>query len=235
MQTTNLPTNLAQPFCNVKPRVNTQLPLFSDSMRHHSNLPRQKIKGNYLYLYKRIRLYGVSHARRILSPGMLLKKLEQVESCLEQVVGLTPGQRKAITPLLRYWAYYGQVYVKAATVTREPRRNNGPYNLRFWPLPDQTGEDSGCSRATFWRAIRILRDLGLITVVNRIMTPFRRQISNLYQLDRLIILIAKYLSEHIAHVWPDWLLPHISTPWPELWGYLRKQGQSQLTVPLLEQ
>jgi len=148
-------------------------------------------------MIERGKRYGVSSSRRVLSPQLLLKKFDLVRDCLQYRLGFSTAQREVILRLLRLWAYYGYVYPKESLVTAEP----------------------GCTKATFWRTIRALRDQGLIHIINRFIIRPHAQISNLYRLDKLVVLIAKYLAEHIAHVWPDWTMPALLTPWPELWSF----------------
>jgi hypothetical protein len=78
----------------------------------------------------------------------------------------------------------------------------------------------------------------LLTRVNRYVLRPHAQISNLYKLDQLILLIAKYLAEHIARIWPDFLLPMLRLTWQQIWegidtGQLRADcpGSSGPTAP----
>ncbi|GAI35243.1 unnamed protein product, partial [marine sediment metagenome] len=72
---------------------------------------------------------------------------------------LTTAEREVTLRLLRFWAYYGNVYPKASTVAAEP----------------------GCSKATFWRTIALLERLGLMRRINRYVIRPHAQISNLYR------------------------------------------------------
>jgi hypothetical protein len=36
------------------------------------------------------------------------------------------------------------------------------------------------------------------------------------------VLLARYLCEHIAHIWPDWLDRYLSVPWPQFWEALAR-------------
>ena len=195
---TNL--KLAHPFQNVKPLLNTQLTLFPDSVIHHN---KGRSGREYIVLSKRnlhSQPYGVSSALRVLSPGILLKRFDQVRDCLQYVLGLTTGQREVTLKLLRFFAYYGQVYPKAGLLCQEP----------------------GSSRATFWRTIKRLGEQNLIQVVNRFVFRPHAQISNLYRFDKLLILIARYLAEHGVAFYQKWLKPYLSMPgsafWPLFWG-----------------
>ena len=191
-------SNLAHPCYDVKFPTEVQLPLFPSSMIHHSNHRTISIKGNKEFIWYKTRYYGVSRAQRVISPQFLLKKFDYVRDLLELVFCLTPAQREVTLRLLRLWAYYGQVYPKEAKITEEP----------------------GCSKATFWRTIRILEDLGLIRVINRYLTPYRRQISNLYRLDKLVLAIARYLAEHGQVFYEKWLKPYLQLPGSAFWRML---------------
>jgi len=142
--------------------------------------------------------YGVSRSQRILTPGLLLKKFDRIRDGLELVVGLTRAQRDVALELLRLWAYYGSVYPKEAHIT----------------------EDSLTSKATFWRTIRTLKELGLVRVINRYVMRPHAQISNLYRLDRLVLLLARYLAEHGAHFWEKWLRPALTMPGQQFWSQI---------------
>lgn len=203
----NSPTTLAHSFWPVKSDSSSWLTLPVDSMIHHKVSLSKNKKMIVSYSGYRGKPYGVSKAQRVLSPQLLLKKFDYIRDCLDNVLKLTTAQREVTIRLLRLWAYYGNVYPKEAQVTSAP----------------------GCSKATYWRTLRSLKELGLIVVVNRYVIRPHAQISNLYRLDKLVILLARYLAEHIAHVWPDWLWPYLHKPWPEFWNILRG-GQLKLIL-----
>lgn len=190
MKSINTPETLAHPFWPVK--SSESFPMWDSSypMIHHKVSLSQR--GKMIVSYSRYvgKPYGVSSSRRVLSPGLFLRKFDYIRQCLDYALGLTKAQRQVTLRLLRLWAYYGYVYPKEAQVTEEP----------------------GCSKATFWRTIRVLENMGLLSRVNRYIIRPEAQISNLYRLDKLILLIARYLAEHIAHVWPDWLTPILTMP-----------------------
>ena len=204
MQTMITTPTLAQVLDTVKPDMNSQLPLLSDSMIHHKDQSNGIEKERMIYRKYGYKPYGVSSSRRVLSPQLLLKKFDYVRDCLVYALGLTPAQREVTLRLLRYWAYYGNVYPKESSVTADP----------------------GCSKATFWRTIKLLEELGLLRVINRYVIRPHAQISNLYRLDRLVLVIAKYLAEHTAHAWPDWLKPVIHLTWPGLRSALRHKEKN---------
>lgn len=197
MSTTSPGLSLEHPFPVVNTTVPRQLPLFLTDMIHH-NISR--------YKKKRIILgkgsmspppYGVSRGRQILSPELFLKKFNLVRKCLQEVVGLTTGQRETTLRLLRYWAYYQKVYTKESTITAEP----------------------GCSKATYWRTIRILEHRGLITVINRFFIRPHAQTSNLYRFDKLLIILARYLAERGVRFYSDHLQPYLLMPGASFWPW----------------
>jgi len=197
----------------VKPILNTQLPLFPDSVIHHKDYSNSihiiyKSKGKLLSPP-----YGVSPSRRVLSPQLLFKKFDAVRDCLQHSLGFTTAQREVTLRLLRLWAYYGNVYPKEALITQEP----------------------GCKKATFWRTIRRLEDLGLIDVINRFLIQPHAQISNLYRLDRLIVLLARYLAEHGVRFFEKWLAPALTMPGLLFWRQIyqapgARAGPGQLAL-----
>jgi len=115
--------------------------------------------------------YGVPTKRRMLTPGLLLKKHFYILAYLKSI-GLTTAERPAAFYLLRLYAYYGKVYPKAPNYT----------------------EDFYNSKRSFWRAVAKLEDSGLIDRINRYLHHL--QISNAYRLDKLVLCIIRYLAEH---------------------------------------
>lgn len=192
-------STLAQPFLPVKSSSPAGGFTTANPMIHH-NVP-SNIPGSIIVTYKSLDRtpYGVSPAYRVLSPQLLLKKYDQVRDCLVNVLKLTTAEREVTLRLLRFWAYYGYVYPKASTVTTEP----------------------GCSKATFWRTVALLERLNLIRRINRYVVRPHAQISNLYRLDRLIVLLARYLAEHGVRFLEKWLEPYLSIPgrlfWTIIW------------------
>jgi len=189
---------LEQPSDFVNPQVNSQLSLFPDSVIHHKTLLPRKRRIVYSKGITTSPPYGVSRSRRVLTPELLLKRYDRVRDCLEDILGLTTAQREVALRLIRYWAYYGNVYVKEATITDEP----------------------GCSKATYWRTIKILQLGGLITVKNRFIIRPHAQISNLYKFDRLLLIIARYLAEHGVAFREKWLRPILSMPGHSFWPWV---------------
>ena len=172
------------------------------SMIHHKVLVHKNKNTGEVRLVRIGVPYGVSPSYRLLSPQLILKKFDYIRDCLKYIVGLSTSQREVMLRLLRFWAYYGAVFPKEAVITSEP----------------------GCSKATYWRTLRILQDAGLVTVINRYLIRPHAQVSNLYDLRNLARMIAKYLSEHIGYVWPDWFDATLHLSWPEFWNALEREG-----------
>lgn len=192
------PTTLAQPFCPVKSSINTQLPLFSDSMIHHKTRDPQRERIVLSYSDYGDERYGVSYSRRAITSSLFIKKYDRIRDCLRDVLGLTPAQREVALRLLRLWAHYGLVYPKEAQIT----------------------EDPGCSKSTYWRTVKLLKELGLVQIVSRYVIRPHAQISNLYRLDRLALLLARYLAEHGTAFWEKWLRPALTIPGQQFWSQI---------------
>ena len=139
--------------------------------------------------------YGVSSSQRVLTTGVFLRKYDEVRDCLGDVLGLSNSQREVALRLLRLWVYYGKVYPKECQVTELP----------------------GCSKATYWRTVKLLEERGLVRRVNRYLIRPHAQISNLYLLHNLLILLARYLAEHGAQFKQKWILPFITMPGRQFW------------------
>ena len=240
--------NIAHPFLPVKSPLNSQLPLLPDSMIHHKVTVSRK--GNSIVSYSRDRKkdYGVSSSNRLLSPALLMKKWDYVCDCLRLVLGLTNKQQQVVLKLLRFWAYYGPVFPKAATLGGERKLLRAEEaelppetaQQRAWVVEMTPEETAGraclglgyptrrgeIGRATVWRTIAILKELGLLSVVNRYVLRPHAQISNLYRMDKLLIVIAKYLAEHTGRIWPDWFDRYLFMPWPVFWAVLPSEGDT---------
>jgi len=187
---------LEHQFDFVKSPITGDTPQSPDSMIHHNSPSYRK---RIIVSYKDIdqgKSYGVSSAFRVLSPQLLFKKFDYIRDCLKDVLDMTTAEREVTLRLLRYWAYYGNVYPKEATITEAP----------------------GCSKATFWRTCRKLEALGLLRVINRFVIRPHAQISNLYRLDRLVLLLARYLAEHGTGFYERWLRPYLAMPGGEFWS-----------------
>lgn len=196
---------LEHPYDSVKYPLNSQLPLFPASMIHHNT----SLSCNKRIVYYRGSTlstpYGVSSSRRVLSRELLLKRFDRVRDCLQHTVGLSTAQREVALRLLRYWAYYGNVYVKEAQVTAEP----------------------GCSKVTYWRTVKVLKIRGLLTVINRYLVRPHAQISNLYRFDRLLLIIARYLAEHGAAFTEKWLRPYLRVPGASFWPWVFQTPEAE--------
>jgi hypothetical protein len=167
-------------------------------MEHHNLCPYNRTIIHYVLNKRTPAPYGVSPAMKVISPQTLCRRHDLIVHFLKANLGLTTGQREATLALLRYWTHYGVVYPKERQLTEQP----------------------GCSKATYWRAIAILKSHGLITVVNRYIVREKAQISNLYLLDNLINAIAKFLSEHGQHFVDKWLIPIFEMTWRDFWTAL---------------
>ena len=183
-------------FAPVNPQLNSQLPLFPDPVTHHKYYPSNSNKKIVYYGSKSLKTYGVSSSRIVLTKGLFDKRYDQVVDCLRDVVKLPTCEREATLRLLRLWAYYGNVYPKASTVCSEP----------------------GCSKATFWRAVKYLKHLGLVKTVPRFLVRPHAQISDLFRLDKLVLLIARYLAEHGTKFLEKWLKPYLRMSGQMFWG-----------------
>lgn len=198
MRIVNSPTTVAQTFWPVKSSTVGMLTPSSNSMIHHKvSLSRNK-KLIVSYSNTRGNTYGVSRSRRAITSSLFIKKFDYIRNALRDVLGLTSSQREVVLRLLRLWAYYGQVYPKESQMTDMP----------------------GCSKATYWRTVRLLRELGLLQVINRYVIRPHAQISNLYRLDRLALLLARYLAEHGVAFWEKWLRPALTMPGQQFWSQI---------------
>lgn len=219
MKQTHLDTTLPQSLCN----VNTQLPFFPGlppaSMIHHKVsrvTPYLLVDSKVL---SRDNRYGVSSSRRILSPGLFMKRYHQVQQALLRAVKLTPKQAEVAERLLRIHVYHGHVYPKAETIT--PDYVNSP-QMVMWRASEGLGAPprrGDIGRATFWRTIGKLRDRGLLQVINRFLIRPHAQTSNLYILDKLLLVIARYLAEHGVAFYQRWLKPYLAMPGTLFWQH----------------
>lgn len=198
MKQAHSPTTVAQTFLPVKPSIPSIPSIPSNPMIHHKVTLSRNKKLIVSYSKRVGNPYGVSRSRRAISSSLFIKKFGYIRDCLKDVLGLTTAQREVTLRLLRLWAYYGLVYPKEAQVTDPP----------------------GCSKATYWRTVRLLRELGLVQVVNRYVIRPHAQISNLYRLDRLVLLLARYLAEHGTHFWEKWLRPALTMPGQQFWSQI---------------
>lgn len=163
-------------------------------MIHHNDLPRKGNKRPKKIILAvgniDVRPYGVSSTYRILTKGRYLKNFDQVRDCL-MMLGFTVGEREVALRLLNFWAHYGIVYPKQEQVSAIA---------------------PGCSKSTFWRTINKLEDRGLIEVFGRYIAgkkeePEKAQTSDLYRLDALLLVIARYLAEKGVKFYEEWLKP----------------------------
>lgn len=210
MQSIATSPNLAQPFSFVNPHLNTQLPLFPNSMTPHSNSHIYGIRGNLDKVRKDTSYYGVSWDHRVLTKGVFIKQRDRVRDFLQNTLGFSVGDRDFTLGTLEYWAYYGKCYAKIADLCRKP----------------------GCSESTAHRALSKLKNLGLVVVIERYLEPRRRQISNLFLLHKLILVIARYLAEHGQRFAEKWLEPYLQLPGAVFWRkWLPSQGKLAAPCP----
>ncbi len=141
------------------------------AMAHHNPSTPDRLNIFYKKGGEVEKRYGVPQTRRILTMGMFHKYHDEIRHQLIRV-GLETRERDAIFKLLELYIYYGKVYPKATDIA----------------------DQAYISKRTFWRAIGKLREFGVIEVLNRYAK--HRQISNLYRLDKLVVMIARYLAEH---------------------------------------
>jgi CTP-dependent riboflavin kinase len=113
------------------------------------------------------------------------------------MLGFTRAKRDVILQLVRLYAYYGKVYPKA----------------------EQLAEDGYVSKRTFWRTIAHMEQDGLIERTNRYLNHL--QISNAYRLDKLILILARYITEHCHQVFtkhtPELLYAAGAHFWRAIW------------------
>lgn len=190
------PSKVAQTFSPVKSKVIIDTSHSPDSMTPHSTSQRKRIRGNRNKVWRETRYYGVSSDYRVLSKSLFIKHFDRIRDFLKWTLGLTAKQREVIFTLLRLWVHYGKCYPTVAMLCRE----------------------AYCSKSTALRIIKELEHLGLIEVMSRDLQPYRRQISNLYLLHGLILLIARYLAEHGQAFYERWLRPYLTMPGREFWS-----------------
>jgi len=158
--------------------VNMPGPGASDHVRsyvtHHIFSVSRTTRNNVTDRVRMETIYGVSPARRLITGATYVKQYDRIRSCLRETLGLTKPQARIVMRLLSYWSYFGSCYPKAV----------------------QVAAGTETSQSTFWRTVAILRELNLVEVINRYLPCACGQISNAYRLDRLALLLARYLAEH---------------------------------------
>jgi hypothetical protein len=174
------------------PNENTTNP---KAVAHYNTLPRYLKRIYYKRGSGEVISYGVQEERRILTVGLFHKRHDDIRWFLSSL-GLPIRQRDAIFKLLELYCHYGKVYPKA----------------------EQVAGDEYISKRTFWYAIAKLRSIGLVQVVNRYFN--HRQISNLYRLDKLVVMIARLLAEH-GQQFNDFatkLIGFFGSFWRDIWA-----------------
>ncbi len=166
-------------------------------MIHH----KRSDTGKYLIVTNiigtRDRRYGVSNHSPVLPPTLYNKHFDRIRAFLCDTLGLPAAQREVVLRLLRYNAYYREVFPKESQVTNMP----------------------GCSKATFWRTVARMEQLGLMQRVNRFVVREHSQISNLYRMDKLLVLLARFLAEHGAGAFVDCLRRFMDQSGADFWRW----------------
>jgi len=144
-----------------------------------SNTPRKKFsdKRHNLEVSPNVTVCQERGKSRILTIDLYHKRYRQIQDFFKSR-GMHHSEVYGGLQLLLFGIYYAEVYVKARQVCENP----------------------GCSIRTFWRMVDKLKVTGLVQVKNRYHDG--RQISNRYDLDKLLLAIVRYLMERGA----AWLL-----------------------------
>ncbi|MBA7477256.1 hypothetical protein ES707_12660 [subsurface metagenome] len=171
-------------------------PPSSQSMAHHNALSPVVDKIYFKKGIEKEKRYGVPSSYRILTMGNYHKHHDDINAMLRVVCELENRERSAVFCLLRLFFYYGQVYPKA----------------------DDVADQEYISKRTFWRAISKLKASGVIEVLNRYIN--HKQISNLYRIDKLVLMIARFIAEHHPTIFGDFgdkLTSFFRSFWDEIW------------------
>jgi hypothetical protein len=171
-------------------------------MIHHNALPINKSIYTFIKGKRTWCPYGVSSAIKVLSPQALLRHWTDVHHFLTYSLKLTTGQREVVFKLLTLWSHYQKVYPKAEQLCDAP----------------------GISKPTFWRTIALLKQRGLLTVCNRYVHRDTAQISNSYILDKLILAIARYLSEKGKQFANAYIQPYLTMNGTDFWTMIYLPG-----------
>jgi len=197
MKYTDTETKVTQAFNFVKSLAsNPPGSIVTQGLADHKALIRSVTKIIVSKRDTRVR-YGLPASQRALSPGLFIKKFDDIRDCLAGTLGFSCAEREVVLRLLRLYTYYGAVFPKAASIAREP----------------------GCSERTFWRAIKKLQSEGLVRVINRFVLRPHAQISNLYRLEKLAIVLARYLAERGTRFCASWLRPALLMPARLFWSF----------------
>jgi len=115
--------------------------------------------------------FSVPLGKKVLTKSLYYRRFDDIRDFLIHL-GVTGNlQREAVLKLIKLNCYYSRVYPKAQTVA----------------------DDCYISKRTYWRAVKKLEDTGLIERESHYYN--RRQTSNLYHLDKLLLVIAHRLAE----------------------------------------
>ncbi|MBA7546795.1 hypothetical protein ES705_39194 [subsurface metagenome] len=139
-------------------------------------------------------VYGVPQARRLITPEIYNKRRDLIRDYLRLELGMHAAEYEAILRILKLYVYYGKVYPKAQQIATDSADPLPPSILPSMGIAEPQRHHWGCSKRSFWRAIAILKEQDLIEVMNRYLHG--KQISNNYRLDKLVLILVRYIAEH---------------------------------------
>jgi len=96
-----------------------------------------------------------------------------------------------------------------------------------YPKAEMIAEQAMCSISTVWRVIARLQDINLVEVVNRFVIRPKAQISNLYRLNGLILMLARFLAEHGIPFTEKWLTPFLTMPARVFWTWIYQSAEAR--------
>lgn len=148
---------------------------------------------------------------KCISQSMFSRRGDIIREFLAGTIGLTDLETTAILKMVQLYAHYGKVYPKAQTLADDcGQLANGysSYNM--------------VSKRTTWRAIKKLEDMGLLRRQNQFYqdnTGEVRQTSNIYHLDKLVLMLARRLAEAGQAIHNRFLamMGKLGNFWQEIW------------------
>ncbi|MBA7557228.1 hypothetical protein ES705_49972 [subsurface metagenome] len=176
------------------PAESPHYPAQSPTVAHCNLSPDSSTLITYNRYGKEQTVYGVPKARRMLTPEIYRKRLDLIRDYLRLNLGMHAAEYESILRLLRLYVYYGKVYPKAHQIATGSTDQLPPSILPSMGIAEPQRHHWGCSKRSFWRAIAILKDQGLIEVTNRYLHG--KQLSNCYRLDKLVLILVRYITEH---------------------------------------
>ncbi len=150
--------------------------------------------------------YGVSYKPKILTPGLFFKHHDRVMVFLRDTLRLSPRQCEITEQLLRFYIFYSSVY---------PSQK------------DCSGRHRG-TKPTFWRTISKLEEMGMIVRIPRYFVREKAQTSNLYEMEKLLILLARYIREHGAALADNCIKLIIDLGGAEFWSWAFNRKYSEV-------